>query len=949
MADDPRDTAAVSRRAFLKGGAMATGALSSSLLPVPAAAQAPDVTTPDTRRSVVELRVNGTAYRAEVPNNTTLLALLREELKLTGTKMGCDRMQCGACTVIVNGRSVYACTQLALQVAGAEVLTIEGLAADDRLHPIQQAFVEHSGFQCGFCTSGQIMSTKALLDRLPTPTAEQARLALAGNICRCAAYKRILASVMAQPAPTDAAAGALTVLGRRAPNLDAVERVTGQAKYTGDLEAAGMLVARVLRSPHAHARIVSIDASRAEALAGVKAVVTHRDAPKVMVFGHRQYVLNDRVRFRGEAVAALAAVDAATADAALSLIRVEYEVLPFVLDPEDAMKPGAPQLFADGNQEGDTRVLTRGDVSRGLAESDRVFERSYHCPTMWSGGLEPRAVIAQWEQNRLTVWASTQAPYRVHTNLAGLFNLPDSDVRVIASYVGGGFGTKSAPHVDEGLAAMLARKAKRPVKLQYTREEEILDSNTRFETKMHIRVGVKHDMTLHALDVRAVINLGAYHTRLGGLGNQSTHIYRIPHVRTAQFRVHTNLPNTGPTRGVGDPQETFGVESVIDEIAAEMGWDPLEFRLKNIKRTGDPMARGPLGAEDGVLVTQALDRCIEEGAARIGWNRRQGAAGAEDGATARGIGIALTERSGGGGQGAATVKVYNDGSVVVFFASTDIGQGTKTTIPMIVAETMGIPLASVRGVAGDTEMAPYDPGSFGNRTLQGTGRAAEAAARDCLAQVLAAAAPLLDNTPAADLELRDGSVRVKGQPQRSVTLRQVMQRRGRSIVGEASTLQPQTATNVERTTAAHFAEVEVDRQTGKVRLVRYIAAHDVGRPVNLTVVENQIEGGVIQGLALTQAEEMRFDARDGACLNASFLDLKPPTALDFDPRVVEALLVTNEGDVGPFGAKGLGENPTHPGMAVIANAIYNATGVRLRRVPFTRASILQALRERRPT
>jgi xanthine dehydrogenase molybdenum-binding subunit len=753
--------------------------------------------------------------------------------------------------------------------------------------------------------------------------------------------------VAQQPANTPG--GALAVVGRRGPNLDASDRVTGQAKYTGDIELPGMLVARVLRSPHAHARIVSIDTSRAEALQGVKAVITYRDAPKVDLWGHRQRVLNERVHFAGEAVAAVAAVDVETADAALRLIQVQYEVLPFVLDPEAALQPGAPQLFEDGNREGPSRVLTRGDIATGLAESDRVIEREYRCPTMWSGGMEPRCAIAMWEQNRLTLWASTQAPYRVHIGMTTLFNLPDSDVRVIATYIGGGFGTKSAPHADEGIAALLARKARRPVKLQYSREEEIIDSNTRFEVKMYAKVGVKRDMTLHALDVRAYINQGAYHARLGGLGNQSTHIYKVPHVRTEQIRVHTNVPNTGPTRGVGDPQETFGIESLLDEIASEMGWDPVAFRLKNIKRSGDPIARGGTGTEDGRLVTQVLDRCIEEGAAKIGWARRNAVpGGGQTGSKARGIGLAVTERGGGGGQGGATVKVFNDGSVVVFFASTDIGQGLRTTIPMIVAETLGIPLTSVRAVSGDTEVAPFDPGSFGNRALQGTGRAAEAGARECLRQILAAAGPMLDNAAPADLEVRDGVIRVKAQPERSVTLAQVMQRRGRSIVGEGSTLQPQTATNVERTSGAHFAEVEVDTETGRVRLLRYIAVHDVGRPMNLTVVENQIEGGTIQGLALAQAEEMRFDARDGRCLNANFLDLKPPTALDFDPRVIEAVVVANEGELGPYGAKGLGENPCHPGMAVIANAIYNATGIRLRAVPFTRSAILTALGEQRP-
>lgn len=739
------------------------------------------------------------------------------------------------------------------------------------------------------------------------------------------------------------------ILGMRSPNLDAVERVTGRAKYTGDLEVPGMLFARVLRSPHPHARIVSIDTSKAEALAGVKAIVTYKDAPKVEVWGHRSFLLNDRVRFKGEAVAVVAAVETGIAEQALRLIDVKYEPLPFVIDPEEALKPTAPQLFEGGNLEGQPRVLTRGDIEKGLAESDRVVERTYHCPTMWSGSLEPRVAIAQWEGDRLTVWASTQAPGRVQDGLGNLFNLSDANVRVIASYIGGGFGTKSAPHVDEGLAALVARKARRPVKLQYSREEEILDSNTRFETYMYAKVGVKKDMTLHAVDIRSVTNLGAYHTRLGGLGNHATHIYKIPNLRTTQYRVHTNIPNTGPTRGVGDPQECFGLESVIDEVAAELGWDPMEFRLKNIKRNGDPMARGPAGNEDGRLVTQVLERCATEGATRIQWNRRNAKPGTSQDAKVRGIGIALTERSGGGGQGGATVKVFSDGSVVVFYASTDIGTGTRTTMPMIAAETLGVPIASVRAVSGDTEQAPYEGGSYGNRTLQGTGRAVEAACRECLRQIFAAAGPMLNNAKPEELEMVDGVVRVKAQPDRSAKLPAIVQRRGGSIVASAVTNQPQTGMDIERTSGAHFAEVEVDRDTGKVRILKYISAHDLGRPVNLTIVENQIEGGTIQGLALTQAEEMRFDARTGTCLNANFLDLKPPTALDFDPRVIEPIVVQNDGILGPYGAKGLGENPTHPGMAAVANAIYNAVGIRLRRVPFTRADVLAALAERART
>jgi CO/xanthine dehydrogenase Mo-binding subunit len=747
---------------------------------------------------------------------------------------------------------------------------------------------------------------------------------------------------------TSTPGGPLNVVGKRGPNIDAIERVTGRAKYTGDIDIPGMLVARVLRSPHAHARIASIDTSKAEAFAGVRAVITYKDAPKVMIWGHRQYALNDRVRFKGEAVAALAAVDAETADKALKLITVQYETLPFVLDPEEALKPGAPQLFQDGNLEGQPRILNRGDVEQGLKESDKVIERTYHCPTMWSGGMEPRACVAQWEGDKLTLWASTQSPFRVHGSLAAMFNVPDDNVRIIASYVGGGFGTKSAPHTDESLAALLARKARLPVKLQYTREEEILDSNTRFETRIYVRMGAKKDGTLNALHVKAYINQGAYHVRLGGLGNQATHVYKTPNVKTEQYRVHTNIPNTGPTRGVGDPQETFAIESAMDELAYELGMDPMQFRLKNIKRTGDPIARGPAGVEDGRLVTQVLDKCIDEGAARMQWNRRNAVAGSPTGPKARGIGIACTERGGGGGLGGASVKVNLDGSAHVFYSSTDIGTGSRTTLAMIASEVLGIPLSLFRTTAGDTEVAPYDGGSQGNRTLQGTGRAVEAAARDALQQILAAAGPQLDNAAPDALELKDSVVRVKAQPTRSVKLAEVMQRRGRSVVGDGQTAAAQTGMNVERTTGAHFVEVEVDRETGKVTILKYISAHDVGRPINVTIVENQIEGGTIQGLALTQGEEMRFDPRTGACLTGSFVDLKPPTMLDFDPRVIEAVIIPNEGITGPFGGKGLGENPCHPGMAAVANAIYNAVGVRVRSVPFTRAKILAALSEQRP-
>jgi xanthine dehydrogenase molybdenum-binding subunit len=524
-----------------------------------------------------------------------------------------------------------------------------------------------------------------------------------------------------------------------------------------------------------------------------------------------------------------------------------------------------------------------------------------------------------------------------------MFKVPESKVRVISTYVGAGFGTKSTAHLDEGLTALLARKAGRPVKLQFSREEEILDSNIRYETRTYFKVGVKRDMTLHALNLRHIGNLGAYHTQWGSLGTQTTHLYNITHLKTEEIRVHTNLPNAGPVRGIGDPYENFALESLIDEVAYEMGWDPLEFRLKNIKRTGDLVRRSAaIPREEARLANHRMDLCIQEGAKRIGWERRNRVSGGQTSPRARGIGMAITERDGGAGPGGAIVKVNVDGSVVVLFGTADIGTGCKTTVPMVAAEVLGVPLERVQVVSGDTETTPFDPGSFGNRVIHVSGKAAELAARECLRQILETAAPMLQAKP-EELEASEGSVRVKSQPDKKVPLAKIMEEHGRTIVGQGSVVQHITSATIDRSPSAHFAEVEVDKELGKIKLLRYVAVHDAGQPINRTVVDNQIEGGVIQGLAMAFTEELHFDAQKGWCLSPNFLDLKPPTMLDVDPRVIVPVLVENQSAHGPFGAKGTGETTCHAAMAVIANAVYNATGLRIRELPFNRSQIMRAL------
>jgi CO/xanthine dehydrogenase Mo-binding subunit len=413
---------------------------------------------------------------------------------------------------------------------------------------------------------------------------------------------------------------------------------------------------------------------------------------------------------------------------------------------------------------------------------------------MWSGGMEPRACVAQWDGDHLTLCGRRRRPVSACTAPSPRCSTcPIANVRVISSYVGGGFGTKSAPHTDEALAAMLARKARLPVKLQYTREEEILDSNTRFETRIYMRVGVKKDMTLHALDVKAYINQGAYHTRLGGLGNQSTHMYKSPHVRTVQYRVHTNIPNTGPTRGVGDPQETFAIESVMDEMAIEMGWDPMEFRLKNIKRNGDPIARGASGTEDGRLVTQVLDQCIAEGASRIEWNRRNAVAGSPSGPKAARDWhrVHRTRAAAPALAGRRSRSTWMARPCLLRVDRHRPGQ-PHDALDDSRARVLGIPLSMFRTTAATRRShrmtaAAREPDAAGH-----TAAPSKRPRRGCLQQILAAAGPMLNNAAPADLEIRDSIVRVKADPTRQVKLAEVMQRRGRTVTGDGATAALQT-------------------------------------------------------------------------------------------------------------------------------------------------------------
>ncbi|MDP6581833.1 MAG: molybdopterin-dependent oxidoreductase [Vicinamibacterales bacterium] len=493
-------------------------------------------------------RVNGDVHTLEVEDRWTLAEVLRDHLGLTGTRIGCDRGECGACTVRLDGNTVYACSQLAVWANGREVSTVEGLADGDQLSPLQQRFVEHDGPQCGFCTSGQLMSASALLDDVPDPTRDQVREGMVGNICRCSNYNRYVEAVLDGASPDTASTQALTKVGTLTPRVDGPERVTGRARYTGDVQLPGMLYARVLRSPHPHARVRRVDTRAAGRLPGVRAVISRDTCDVIWRSGdsrNDRFLFNNPVRFVGDAVAAVAAVDRHSAEEALAAIVVDYEPLEFVLDPEEALRPGTVAIQEGGNLSPNGRGAReperyeRGDLDTGFAASDLILEDDFTSKHINNAQLEPRVSVAQWNGDRLTVWTPTQGISNCQRDLARDLDVPPGDVRVICEYMGGGFGNKNQCQDSDLIAAVLARETDSAVKVEYTRKEDFLGVHGRWPTRQYYRVGATRDSTLQAIDLRGYSGLGPHRKSSGGISG--IELFRCPNVRRTVHPTYTNM------------------------------------------------------------------------------------------------------------------------------------------------------------------------------------------------------------------------------------------------------------------------------------------------------------------------------------------------------------------------------------------------------------------------
>jgi len=717
-----------------------------------------------------------------------------------------------------------------------------------------------------------------------------------------------------QPSPVQP----LKTVGHATRRIDAVERVTGKATYTRDMRLPGMLYGRVLRSPHPHARVRGIDTSKAAALPGVKAVITHDTAPVWWGAGsiaggaqynddikkittQRRYIFNNPVRFVGDAVAAVAAVDRHVAEEALDLIAVDYEVLPFVIDPEEALQPDAAKVWPEGNLSPNARneaaptQSRRGNVEQGFAAAEQIFEDRYSTAFVHDAQMEPRACLAHWEGDKLTLYTPTGGIANCQHDTARDLGLPDEKVRIVCQYMGGNFGNKNQNQDADLIAAMLAKQTGAPVMLELSRREDWLGMHGRWHTVQYYKVGAKKDGTVTAIELRGYSGMGGYRKNSGAISGLE--LYGCPNAVSTVYPVYTNRTTSGNFRGPSDPQGFFGIESMMDDVAYKLGIDPVEFAMKNMRQPGQ-----------GVTFTNfSLDECIRRGAELFDWKTRwRPVPGSDRGPVKRGAGMSFMQFRAGAGRSSAVLRIDAKGRYTLFVGVTDVGGGAKTTMGMIAAEELGVPLSQVDVVWGDTDRCPYSVGESGSRTTIMTGYAVVQAARDLKKQI-------------AD----------KGMPT------------GSSVLVASVDPNPGTDGKVRNCFGAHFVEVDVDTQLGTVRVTKYVAVHESGRIMNPQTAKDQIRGAAQQGIGQALHEDLLYDKRNGQPLTAGYYGARHLTHLD--AAAIEVTFIEVDDGYGPFGAKTVGESGIILGPAAVANAVFNALGKRMKDLPITRDKILGAL------
>lgn len=928
----------------------------------------------------MEIYVNGNRIEIEPRPGEMLSDLLRERLNLTGTKIGCNEAECGACTVLIDGEPVLSCTYPSAKAAGKSILTIEGLAlaADSRdasgaaesdLHPLQDAFIQYGAVQCGFCIPGQIMTAYALLQREPDPDEEEIRAALKDTLCRCAGYPTIIRSVQAaakslregqevagpQAIPSSEPLG---VVGRQHVRPDAVAKVTGSAIYSDDIKFPGMLHARVKRAGLPHAFLRSLDVSRALQLPGVAAVLTAADIPGennhgLVVYDWPVLVgVGERVRYVGDAVAIVAAERREIATQALELIEATYDLQPVISDPVQARHPDTPAIHPTGNQLKHIKVR-KGDVSTGFQEADLLLEHTFHTAITDHAFLEPECSVARLTpEGRMEVYVGSQIPYSDRQQVARALGWPEERVHVIGQLVGGGFGGKE-DITGQIHAALLANVTGRPVKLLFDRHESLLVHPKRHATQIRVKMGARLDGRLTAVETELYGDTGAY-ASLGDkvMTRATTHSsgpYEVPHARADCYAMYTNNPPAGAFRGFGVTQSAFAIETMMDMLAERLNVDPVELRLLNALKVGSVTNTGQVLRESAGLI-ECLQKVSQEVTRLAGENPFQ--ARIPEGAAhlRRAWGIAAGYKNTGLGGGApdkagAEVELFQDGSLEVRTSSAELGQGLVTVLQMIVAEEFNAPVQDVRVLVMDTDLTPDGGPTTASRQTYVTGNAALYAARTLREAIATTLAERFDQPPES-IRFVEGLAQVNGHKVPLGAVVEMMRAEGREPRAMFEYWAPETKPLGEGgdmhfafSFAAQAAEVEVDIRTGEVRVLRIVAANDVGKAINPLGLQGQVEGGIMMGLGNALTEE--FIVEQGKVVTDRLARYRMPSIVH-TPEMV-SMIVEHPTRDGPYGAKGVGEIVSIPTTPAITNAIYHAVGVRIDRLPVDQAEILRQL------
>ena len=923
----------------------------------------------------MNLTVNGKRYEIDPLPGEMLSDLLRERLRLTGTKIACNESECGACTVLIDGEPVLSCSYPSAKAEGKSILTIEGLAASAagpeqrKLHPLQEAFVLHGAVQCGFCIPGQIMTSYALLQRNSDPGEEDIRHALKDTLCRCAGYptiqRAIQSAIHAQrtgehlPPVTASSAQPLGVIGTAQVRPDSVEKVTGEALFTDDLRFEGMLHARVKRAGVPHAIVTRLDVEKARQFPGVAVVLTAADIPGrhnhglVVLDWPTMVGVGERVRYVGDSVAIVAAETREIATQALDLIEVEYELQEVVAGPVRARQPDAPRLHESGNLLKHIKVR-KGDMELGFAAADVVLEHTFHTPITDHAFMEPECSIARLtEDGRMEVYVGSQIPYQDREQVAAALGWPVERVHIAGQLMGGGFGGKE-DITGQIHAALLAHATGLPVKLLFDRHESLLVHPKRHATQIRVKMGAKRDGCLTAVETELYGDTGAY-ASLGEkvMTRATTHSsgpYEVPCVQADCYAMYTNNPPAGAFRGFGVTQSAFAVESMVDMLAETLEMDPIELRRKNALQVGSITNTGQELRESVGLV-----ECIEKVSAEL-----YRVAGPDPFASrpvegqphlrrAWGFSVAYKNTGLGGGapdKAGAEVELFEDGSLEVRTSSAELGQGLVTVLRMIVAEEMGVPAERVKVLVMDTDRTPDGGPTTASRQTYVTGNAARHAAQS-LRQAIAATLAEKYDQPPESIRFVEGLAQVNGH---KVPLGEVvgtMQAEGREPRALYEYWAPATQPlgtggdmHFAFSFAAQAAEVEVDTRTGLVRVLRVITANDVGKAINPLGLQGQVEGGIMMGLGNCLTEN--FIVEQGIVFTDRLARYRIPTIMH-TPEITSFVVEHPTAD-GPYGAKGVGEIVSIPTTPAITNAIYNAVGVRIDRLPVDQEAVVAGIK-----